>query len=434
MEINQIRMAMTRWQETVIDSDLKKYYRVYKIKEDLDGHRVAVCGKGFFCLAFRMIPESGGYSEEKCLRIWHKDGNLLNLRLQERSQLVSQELSRIHGLLPRHEHRYFIDYDYRERAINVNGSVLPGIIMPWINGRPLDKYIQEHRDKTSLLNLANEFMTMFKTLRKYGIAHGDLSNTNILITPEGKIKLIDYDSVYVPTMKQFSGKNAFYQITGGQAPFQHPERLAKDYLMSAEDDNFSQHVIYLSLLAMAYKPELVDIISDKELLFTSNDLETRGAFTKTDIYKRIDSIDNPEVEFWLAEMANALRGSLSQVRSIVDLTPPEIIKPSLPHLVEYCTNCGHKFNNDEDLYCTQCGAQRLRYQEARGTYKVRLINSGQAKLQVIKVVKEYLKTDLRAAKDLVDSAPRIIASGLTKQDAREFVNALEEADAEAILM
>lgn len=434
MEVNLIRMAMTRWRETVLDAELKKYYRVYKIKEDLDGNRVAVCGKGFFCLAFRMIPDSGGYSEEKCLRIWHKDGNLLNLRLQERSQLVSQELSRIHGLMPKHQHRYFIDYDYRERAISVNGSVLPGIIMPWVNGRPLDQYIREHNDRTSLLDLASEFMKMFQTLRKYGIAHGDLSNTNILITPEGKIKLIDYDSVFVPSMQNYKGSRAFYQITGGQAPFQHPERLAKDHLMSVDDDNFSQHVIYLSLLAMAYKPELVNVISDKELLFTPIDLQSRGAFTKTDIYKKIDSIDNPEVEFRLAEMTKALSGSLSQVKSILDLNPPEIIKTSLPHLVEYCTNCGHRFQNDEDLYCTQCGTQRLQYREEKGTYKVRLINPGQAKLQVIKVVKEYLKIDLRLAKDLVDSAPRIVASGLTKQSAREFVDALEEAGAEAVKM
>lgn len=434
MEVNLIKMAMTRWRETVLDADLQKYYRVYKVKEDYDGNLVAVCGKGFFCLAFRMLPDKGPFTEEKCLRIWYKDGNLLNLRLQERSRLVSRAISRIHESMPAGQHRYFIDYDYRDRVISVNGSVLPGIIMPWINGCRLDQYIRDHNDKASLLRLAGEFMRMFRTLKMHGIAHGDLSNSNILVTPEGKIKLIDYDSVYVPTMEQYKGADAFYQITGGQAPFQHPERIDKiNCPMTANDDNFSQHVIYLSILAMAHKPELVDNISDKELIFTPLDLQSGKNFYKTTIFQKIDAIDNHEVQFRLEQMAKALRGPLSAVKSIVDQNPPAP-RPSPKHYVEYCTTCGHKFNNDDDLYCTQCGESRYYYVEQPNTYKVRLMKPGLAKLQVIKVVKSLLNTELTEAKDLVESAPRIIASGLTKPKAREYISLLEDAGADAVLL
>lgn len=434
MEMKLIRMAMTRWRETVIDPDLKNNYRINKVREDFDGDLLAVCGKGFFCLAFRMLPNEDLKAEEKCLRIWYKDDNRLNLRLKERSQLVSQEIARIHDNMPRWWHRYFIDYDYRERAISVNRTDLPGIIMPWIKGSPLNQYIQSHNNKSSLLNLADEFMRMFRTLKEYGIAHGDLSNTNILITPEGKIKLIDYDSVFVPMMQRYKGADAFLQITGGQAPFQHPERFDQvNRLMTPNDDNFSQHVIYLSLLAIAHKPELANGISDKELLFTPLDLKSGKEFYKTDIFKRIDAIDDHEVQFRLEQMAKALRGRLSDVPSIVDQKLPDQ-KPSPPHLVEYCINCGHKFNNDDDIYCTQCGMGRCSYSKLPNTFKVRLMKYGFDKYQVVRVVKKLLDIDSTEALDLVNSAPRIIASNLTKQNAREYIAQLEEAGADAVLL
>ena len=67
------------------------------------------------------------------------------------------------------------------------------------------------------------------------------------------------------------------------------------------------------------------------------------------------------------------------------------------------------------------------------TWDVILINSGQAKLQVVKVVKEMTGLGLKEAKDLVDAAPKAIKEGVSKEEAESLKGSLEEAGAEVEL-
>jgi large subunit ribosomal protein L7/L12 len=67
------------------------------------------------------------------------------------------------------------------------------------------------------------------------------------------------------------------------------------------------------------------------------------------------------------------------------------------------------------------------------TWDVILVNSGQAKLQVVKVVKEMTGLGLKEAKDLVDGAPKAIKEGVSKEEAESLKASLEEAGAEVEL-
>ncbi len=69
----------------------------------------------------------------------------------------------------------------------------------------------------------------------------------------------------------------------------------------------------------------------------------------------------------------------------------------------------------------------------KSTFDVMLINSGQAKLQVVKVVKEMTGLGLKEAKDLVDAAPKAIKEGVSKEEAESLKASLEEAGAEVEL-
>ena len=69
----------------------------------------------------------------------------------------------------------------------------------------------------------------------------------------------------------------------------------------------------------------------------------------------------------------------------------------------------------------------------KSTWDVVLINSGQAKLQVVKVVKEMTGLGLKEAKDLVDAAPKAIKEGVSKEEAESLKGSLEEAGAEVEL-
>ena len=64
------------------------------------------------------------------------------------------------------------------------------------------------------------------------------------------------------------------------------------------------------------------------------------------------------------------------------------------------------------------------------TFDVVLKSAGQAKLQVIKAVKEAAGLSLGDAKALVDAAPKAVKEGVSKEGAESIKAALEEAGAE----
>ena len=64
------------------------------------------------------------------------------------------------------------------------------------------------------------------------------------------------------------------------------------------------------------------------------------------------------------------------------------------------------------------------------SFDVVLKSAGQAKLQVIKVVKDLAGLSLGDAKALVDGAPKAVKEGVSKEEAESIKAALEEAGAE----
>lgn len=63
-------------------------------------------------------------------------------------------------------------------------------------------------------------------------------------------------------------------------------------------------------------------------------------------------------------------------------------------------------------------------------FDVILKSAGQAKLNVIKVVKSELGLGLKEAKDMVDGAPATVKEKISKAEAEALKSALEEAGAE----
>ena len=63
-------------------------------------------------------------------------------------------------------------------------------------------------------------------------------------------------------------------------------------------------------------------------------------------------------------------------------------------------------------------------------FDVILKNAGQAKLQVVKAVKDITGVGLKEAKDMVDGAPKAVKEGVSKEEAESIKAQLEEAGAE----
>jgi large subunit ribosomal protein L7/L12 len=68
--------------------------------------------------------------------------------------------------------------------------------------------------------------------------------------------------------------------------------------------------------------------------------------------------------------------------------------------------------------------------EEKSSFDVVLTAAGQSKLAVVKLVKELTSLGLKEAKELVDSAPKAIKEGVSKDEAEALKSQLEEAGAE----
>ena len=75
------------------------------------------------------------------------------------------------------------------------------------------------------------------------------------------------------------------------------------------------------------------------------------------------------------------------------------------------------------------GAAEAAPEEEKTTFDVVLTSAGDKKIQVIKVVRQVTNLGLKEAKDLVDSAPKVVKEALAKEEADELKSQLEEAGA-----
>lgn len=143
---------------------------------------------------------------------------------------------------------YMVEFKFLKEGIQVRGRWYPVLKMQWVDGECLNTYLQHNlHNQREVFDLAQRFLRMMHDLRKNSIAHGDLQHGNILVV-NGGLKLIDYDGMFVPSLKGMRG------IELGHRNFQHPVRSENDFGVYL--DNFSSWVIYLSLLALSCDPNL----------------------------------------------------------------------------------------------------------------------------------------------------------------------------------
>ena len=79
------------------------------------------------------------------------------------------------------------------------------------------------------------------------------------------------------------------------------------------------------------------------------------------------------------------------------------------------------------------GAGAAAEAEEKDSFDVELTSAGDSKVKVIKVVREVTGLGLKEAKDLVDSAPKVIKEGISKAEAEELKKKLEEQGASVTL-
>lgn len=160
---------------------------------------------------------------------------------------------------------YTVGFQFLRRGVKVQGQWYPVLKMEWVDGEPLNAYVERNRkDSQAMGRLAEQFARMTKDLRRTGVAHGDLQHGNIMVVG-GSLKLVDYDGMFVPPLRGMPSHEL------GHPNYQHPRRSERDF--GPYLDNFSEWVIHLSLLALSVQPGLWEAAGagDEQLLFSQKD-------------------------------------------------------------------------------------------------------------------------------------------------------------------
>ena len=164
---------------------------------------------------------------------------------------------------------YITSVKYLENEIFVDSNCedeeFPVLLMDWIEGETMETYIAaNYTDTHAMAMLCYRFCKMAAWLRSQPFAHGDIKPDNIMVRPDGTLKLVDYDGMFVPAMK---GQKS---PTIGTKDFSHPLRTIDDFDETIDD--FALASIALSLKAISLNPSLLQNYGASDrLLFSAAD-------------------------------------------------------------------------------------------------------------------------------------------------------------------
>ena len=222
----------------------------------LDDHGEPYRSSGAFAVVFKMQDKSSGkYYALKCFT--------------EEQQGRAEAYRQIADELDLLDSPYITSVKYMEKELFVDSQCeedeFPVLLMDWVDGETMEAYIAaNYRNQSAMSMLSYRFGKMAAWLRTQSFSHGDIKPDNIIVRPDGSLTLVDYDGMFVPSMK---GRQS---PTIGTRDFSHPLRTVDDFDETIDD--FSLASIALSLKAISMKSTLLDIYGASDrLLFSEND-------------------------------------------------------------------------------------------------------------------------------------------------------------------
>ena len=222
----------------------------------LDDHGEPYRSSGAFAVVFKMKDEQTG----KCYALKcfteEQEGRA------EAYRQIADELGMV-------DSPYITSVKYMEKELFVDSQCeedeFPVLLMDWVEGETMETYISSNYcNQYAMSMLCYRFGKMAAWLRTQSFAHGDVKPDNIIVRPDGSLTLVDYDGMFVPSMKGSQSP------TIGTRDFSHPLRTVDDFDETIDD--FSLASIALSLKAISMKSTLLDIYGASDrLLFSEND-------------------------------------------------------------------------------------------------------------------------------------------------------------------
>ena len=221
-----------------------------------DDHGEPYRSSGAFAVVFKMQDKSTGkYYALKCFT--------------EEQQGRADAYRHIADELDMVDSPYITSVKYMEKELFVDSQCeedeFPVLLMDWVDGETMEAYIAaNYHNQSAMSMLCYRFGKMAAWLRSQSFAHGDVKPDNIIVRPDGSLTLVDYDGMFVPSMKGCKSP------TVGTKDFCHPLRTMDDFDETIDD--FSLASIALSLKAISMNSTLLDTYGASDrLLFSEND-------------------------------------------------------------------------------------------------------------------------------------------------------------------
>ncbi|PRY29701.1 DNA-binding protein [Umezawaea tangerina] len=171
---------------------------------------------------------------------------------------------------------FLVDVEYQHEGIRVDAGVYPIVRMSWVDGTRLDSWVDDHlAEPDALDDVRAQLARAVRSMSTAGVAHGDLQHGNVMVDSGGRVRLVDYDGMYLPAL----GGLGVQEV--GHRHYQHPERGGS---FDASLDRFSAAVIDLSLDALRLDPGLWSEFNNSDnLIFVAEDFaspEKSALFTE----------------------------------------------------------------------------------------------------------------------------------------------------------
>ena len=225
----------------------------------LDDHGDPYRSSGAFAVVFKMLDKrTGKYYALKCFT--------------EEQQGRAEAYHQIADELDLLDSSYITSVKYMEKELFVDSQCeedeFPVLLMDWVEGETMEAYISaNYHNQSAMSMLCYRFGKMAAWLRSQSFAHGDVKPDNIIVRPDGSLTLVDYDGMFVPSMKGSQSP------TIGTRDFSHPLRTVDDFDETIDD--FSLASIALSLKAISMNSTLLDTYGASDrLLFSEKDYRT----------------------------------------------------------------------------------------------------------------------------------------------------------------
>ena len=249
------------------------------LRPELGDDGLPIMSSGGFSVVFKMKNEQNGkFYAVKCFT---KE----QMGRAEAYREIAKELEKV--FVP-----YLTSFRYLDKELFVDTdqtteTEFPVLLMDWVEGKTLDKYLRENLDdKYALEMLAYRFRQLAQWLIPQPFAHGDLKPDNILVRDDGTLVLVDYDGMFVPAMKGQKAREL------GSPDFRHPQRTENDF--NEHIDDFSFVSIMLSLKAISLNEALIEkYCTSNQLLFSEKDYRNIDGST---VFKQIMSFNDIEIK------------------------------------------------------------------------------------------------------------------------------------------